>query len=53
MATRSASRSGRASAASVTAMMSAYGRAPHSRCARAMKPSPYPVDSAGSGSSTA
>ncbi len=36
MATRSASMSGRAAAASVAAMMSASGLAPQSRCARAM-----------------
>ncbi len=53
MPVRVSSMSGRACAASVIAIRSVNGRLPQSACPRAMKSRPYPVDSAGSGSSTA
>ena len=53
MPVRVSSMSGRATAASVIAIRSVNGRLPQSACPRATKSRPYPVDRAGSGSSTA
>jgi hypothetical protein len=50
---RVASMSSRAIAASVAAMRSVYGAAPQAPQPRCTKSCPYPVDRAGSGSSTA
>ncbi|CPU66274.1 Uncharacterised protein [Mycobacteroides abscessus] len=52
-AVRVASISARASTASVIASRSVYGALPHAPHPRCTKSCPYPVDSAGSGSSTA